>query len=412
MWPFLFDDIPQFFGVVVELIKVDISVCEVTLCFVDGIGEDEVVFRIRVGVLRGGVDEVDVAVLVGCGEAFDGLVFYEGAVIRIEFVEVFAVEEGGRRWGEVVFVEEIVETGDVRRVRTGRRVGFPFFRFGFVFDREAIEGACSVAKVVLVRFLSVVRYAEYGIVGMAFFTQERYEELVGVLRRLYVGEAFDDGIVVGDGVVVASAVDDGRNEDAVVEVVSAVIVAIVRRMVRRSVMRWSHVGAVRRSVVRSHFRSVRWSIIRAHIGTVAAMWRSVFVKAVASMRRSVFVEAVASMRRSVFVEATSIMGRSAVRLHVGSGLRSAFRLELFGVRLRSRLWAYVGLRLRSGLWVYVGFRLRSGLRTYVGSCLRSGLWFYLCGSRSAGRFHLFGHGACFAMLFYLCRFVRRLFVWT
>ena len=77
MGPFLLDDLPQFFGVVVEFVEVDVSVCEVCRRFVDGIGEDEVVFRIRMGGFRGGVDEVDVAVFVGGGEAFDGLVLYE-----------------------------------------------------------------------------------------------------------------------------------------------------------------------------------------------------------------------------------------------------------------------------------------------------------------------------------------------
>ena len=87
VWVVLFDDLPQFFGVVVEFVEVDVSDAHVCRCFVDGIGEDEVVFRIRVGGVGCCVDEVDVAVFVGGGEAFDGLVFYEGAVVRVEFVE-------------------------------------------------------------------------------------------------------------------------------------------------------------------------------------------------------------------------------------------------------------------------------------------------------------------------------------
>ena len=227
----LFDDLPQFFGVVVEFVEVDVSVCEVCRRFVDGIGEDEVVFRIRMGTVGCGVDEVDIAVLVGSGEAFDGLVFCEGAVVCVEFVEVFAIEEGGRRRGEVVFVEEVIKTGNVRRVWICRRVGFPFSRFWFFVDGDAIEGAVAVSEVVLICFLAVVRYAEYSIIGVAVFAQEREEELVGVLGRLYVGEAFDDGIVVIDGVVVAATVDDGRNEDAVIEVISAVVVVMMRRMI-------------------------------------------------------------------------------------------------------------------------------------------------------------------------------------
>ena len=215
----LFDDLPQFFGVVVEFVEVDVSDARVCRRFVDGVGEDEVVFRIRMGAVGCCVDEVDVAVFVGGGESFDGLIFYETAVVRIEFVEVFAVEEGCGRRGEVVLVEEVINACDIWRVGVGRRVGFPFSRFGFVFDRDAIEGTVTVTKVVLVCFLAVVRYAEYSIIGMAVFAKERCEEDVGVLGRLYVDEFFDDGIVVVDGVIVASAVDDGWDEDAIVPMV-------------------------------------------------------------------------------------------------------------------------------------------------------------------------------------------------
>ena len=55
-----------------------------------------------------------------------------------------------------------------------------------------------------------------------------------MLARLYVGEVLNDNIVVGDGVVVCACIDDGRNEESVVDVVSAVIVTMFRRM-RRSV---------------------------------------------------------------------------------------------------------------------------------------------------------------------------------
>ena len=226
---------------------------------------------------------------------------------------MFAVEEGCRRWGEVVFVEEVIKTGDVRRVWICRRVGFPFSRFWFFVDGDAIEGAVAVSEVVLICFLAVVRYAEYSIIGVAVFAQEREEELVGVLGRLYVGEAFDDGIVVIDGVVVASAVDDGRDEDAVVEVISAVVVVMIRWMVVRSVDR----------------RFV--------------MWRSAFVEAIA-VRRSVvwfYVRSVIGVR-SVFVKAVTATIRSVVRFHLGS-------------------W------LRSGLWFHLGSWLRFGLRFHLGS---------------------------------------------
>ena len=65
-------------------------------------------------------------------------------------------------------------------------------------------------EVVLVCFVAVVCYAEYGVIGVAVIAKERCEEDVGMLGRLYVDEFFDDGIVVVDGVVVAAAVDDGR----------------------------------------------------------------------------------------------------------------------------------------------------------------------------------------------------------
>ena len=125
-------------------------------------------------------------------------------------------------------------------------------------------------------------------------------------------------------------------------------------------MRRSDVTTVRRSVVGTHVRTVRRLAVRFHVGTVI---RSVFVKAVAFGRL--------------------IADWSHLRFY----LRSLLRLHL-------RFY------LRSLLGLHLGFYLRSLLRLH----LRSGL-------RSLLRFHLFGHGAYFGTLFYLCgsgglRFVR------
>ena len=404
----LFDDLPQFFGVVVEFVEVDVSVCEVCRCFVDGIGKYEVVFRIRGDVFRGGVDEVDVAVLVGGGEPFDGLVFCEGAVVCIEFIEVFAIKEGGGRRGEVVFVEEVIEACDIWRVGAGRRVGFPFSRFRFLVDGDAIEGAVAVFEVILVCFVAVVCYAEYGVIGVAVIAKERCEEDVGMLGRLYVDEFFDDGIVVVDGVVVAAAVDDGRDEDAVVEVVSAVIVVMMRRMIVRSVdgrsvmgasvMRRTDAIAVRRSVVGSHTVVAVWrSVVGSHIGSAV---RSVFVETV-TFRRMIAVRLhIGSAVRSVFVEAVTSRGLIAVRFHIGTLCRSLLRLHL-GSCLRSLLWFHLGSCLRSLLRLHLGSCLRSLLRFHLRSRLRSLLWFYRS-RRSFGRLSLFWHGTCLGALFYLC----------
>ena len=119
-------------------------------------------------------------------------------------------------------------------------------------------------------------------------------------------------------------------------------------------MRRSDVTTVRRSVVGAHVRTVRRLAVRFHVGTVI---RSVFVKAVAFGRL--------------------IADWSHLRFY----LRSLLRLHL-----RFYLWSLLRLHLRSGL-------------------------------RSLLRFHLFGHGAYFGTLFYLCgsgglRFVRASLRWS
>ena len=137
-------------------------------------------------------------------------------------------------------------------------------------------------------------------------------------------------------------------------------------------MRRSDVTTVRRSVVGTHVRTVRRLAVRFHVGMVI---RSVLVKAVAFGR---------------LIADWSHLGsglRSLLRLHLRSGLRS-----LLGLHLRFYLRSLLRLHLRFGLWSLLRFHLRSGLRSLL-------------------RFHLFGHGAYFGTLFYLCgsgglRFVR------
>ena len=366
MWMWSKEYFVESFGVVVEFVEIDVSDACVCCCFVDGVGEDEVVFRIRVGAFRGCVDEVDVAVFVGGGESFDGLVFYEGAVICIEFVEVFAVEEGSGRRGEVVFVEEVVEVCDVWRGGVGWWVGFPFFRFRLFVDGDAIEGAVAVFEVVLICFVAVVCYAEYGVIGVAVFAEERCEEEVGVLRRLYVDEFFDDGVVVVDGVVVAAAVDDGWDEDAVVEVVSAVIVVVVRRMIVRSVdgwsvMRWADVTTVRRSIVRSHVWSVVWSAL---VDAVSSRWLIAVWTHIGSVVWSAFVDA-ASSRRLVAVWAHVWLGlRSLLRFYCGRGSFDGLGLLGHGTSLWALFYLCGFLRLCS-----LRFRLRCFVRASLRWCL-------------------------------------------
>ena len=101
------------------------------------------------------------------------------------------------------------------------------------------------------------------------------------------------------------------------------------------------------------------------------------------MRRS----DVTTVRRSVVGAHVRTVRRLAVRFHVGTVIRSVFVKA-------------VAFRRLIADWSHLGSGLRSLLRLHLGSGLRSLL-----------RLHLFGHGAYFRTLFYLCgsgglRFVR------